>query len=82
MLPIRPTRLILSPDFFNQHQKFLIAGRAEQGGFNHIAPAKASLCGNKLAKFLEDAFMDRQAEALAKARPGSIVAREGMTLTP
>ena len=30
----------------------------------------------------DDDFMDRQAEALAKARPGSQVAREGMTLTP
>jgi phosphoribosyl 1,2-cyclic phosphodiesterase len=30
----------------------------------------------------DDAFMDRMAEDLARARPGSLVAREGMTLTP
>jgi hypothetical protein len=30
----------------------------------------------------KDAFMDRLAEALAAARPGSLVAREGMTLSP
>ncbi len=30
----------------------------------------------------KDGFMDRQAEALARARPGSLVAREGMTLSP
>jgi phosphoribosyl 1,2-cyclic phosphodiesterase len=30
----------------------------------------------------KDAFMDRLAEALVAARPGSLVAREGMTLSP
>jgi len=30
----------------------------------------------------DDAFMDRMAADIAKARPGSLVAREGLTLTP
>jgi hypothetical protein len=42
-LPTRPMRWKWSADFFNQRQKFFVAGRAEQGRFNHTAPAKASL---------------------------------------
>ncbi len=30
----------------------------------------------------DDAFMDRVAEAAERARPGTIVAREGMVLRP
>src|SRR5450432_2640969 len=39
-LPSRPTRLILSASFFNQHQEFFVARRAEQGGFHHAVPAQ------------------------------------------
>src|ERR1700733_6687092 len=54
LLPIRPMRLIWSKDFFNQHEKFFVAGRAEQGRFNHSAPAKTSLRRNKFLKFADD----------------------------
>src|SRR6266850_1685286 len=58
VLPTSPTTLIFLVCLFNQRQKFLIAGRSEQGRFNHIAPAKASLRGNKFAKLAQDAFMN------------------------
>jgi len=57
-LPIRPTRLIWSAVFFNQHQKFFVARGTEQGGFNHIPPAKARLRRDKFSQFRQDPFMD------------------------
>ena len=59
-LPMRPMRLILSACFFNQHQKFFVAGRAEQRRFNHTAPAQAGLRGDKFAQFVQHAFMHRR----------------------
>ncbi len=44
-------------DFFNQCQKFFVARRAEQGRFNHTAPAKASLRRDKLSQLRQHARM-------------------------
>src|ERR1035437_4018666 len=56
-LPMRPMRWKWSAFFFNQHQKFFVAGGAEQGRFKHIAPAKASLRGDKFFQLGDHAFM-------------------------
>src|SRR5271154_1713201 len=57
-LPMSPMRLILSACFFNQHQKFFVARRAEQRRFRHAAPLQIILRGDKLFQFLQHAFVD------------------------
>src|ERR1035437_7221489 len=56
-LPTRPMRWKWSVDFFNQGQKLFVAGRAEQGRFNHTAPAKASLRRDKFLQLRQHAVM-------------------------
>src|SRR6266550_851904 len=57
-LPRRPMRWKWSAGFFNQHQKFFVAGGAEQGRFNHTAPAKASLRTDKFFQLGQHALVD------------------------
>src|SRR5882672_3456989 len=58
-LPTRPMRWNWSADFFNQRQEFFVAGRAEQGGFNHTTPAKASLRRHKFFQLRQHTLMHR-----------------------
>ena len=46
-----------SADFFNQRQKFFVPGPAEQGRFNHTAPAKASLRRDKFLQLRQYALV-------------------------
>src|SRR5579885_492306 len=51
-------RHLIGLPLFHQHKKFFVAGRAEQGRFNHIPPEKTSPCGNKFAKLLQHAMVN------------------------
>jgi phosphoribosyl 1,2-cyclic phosphodiesterase len=84
--------LIEGTDFFIYDSTYTEAEYPHYAGWGHSTWAQ----GLKLAEAAgarsfvafhhdpshDDAFMDRMAEDLARARPGSLVAREGMTLTP
>ena len=59
-LPIRPMRPILSACFFNQCQKFLVAGGAGQRRFDRSAPDQSGLRGDKLAQLRHHALMHRR----------------------
>src|SRR5882757_3000887 len=56
--PMRPMRLILSACFFNQHQKFFVARRADERRFRHTAPGQFRLRGDEHFQFLQHAFVD------------------------
>ena len=86
--PISPMRLILSAYFFNQHQKFLVARRAEQRRFRHTAPVQTVLRGGKFAAVLRKSARARQRRVMtprplsASALPASNCGLTSATILP
>src|SRR5439155_8701871 len=52
-LAMRPTRLILSAEFFKQGQKFLVAGGSEQRRFGYAAPAQRREAADELLQLAQ-----------------------------
>ena len=51
-------RWILSASFFNQHQKFFVPGRAEEGRFGHTAPLQLRLSRHEFPQVAQHSLVD------------------------
>src|SRR5687767_1673534 len=57
-LATSPIRLIFSRWLFKQDQKFLVPGRAQNGGLDRATPAKLSAIADKISKLLENPLVN------------------------
>src|SRR5204862_8096620 len=55
-----PTRVIVSANFFKQHQKFFVPGRTQQRRFGDARPTQGQLCLGKCPHLAQDTLMHRR----------------------
>src|ERR1043165_6439164 len=70
--PIKPTRLILSANLFNQHQEFFVACRTQERRLRDAAPRQARLFSYEFIQLAPHPLVDRRSPDHSRSPAGRL----------